>query len=68
MLGPTPERLAAFIDTWEDEVSEAIERGSLDLDIVSPGLEPMGSSRPPVLEEDWDLLQLAESDDSADSA
>ena len=68
VLGPTPERLAAFIDTWEDEVSEAIERGSLDPDIVSPGLEPMGSSRPPVHGEDADLLQLAESDDSTDSS
>jgi hypothetical protein len=66
VLGPTPERLAGFIDTWEEEVREAIDRGSLDPDIVSPGLEPMGSSEPPVLEDDDDLLELAESDDSRD--
>jgi hypothetical protein len=61
VLGPTPTRLSNFIDTWKDEVHEAIEKGKLDPAIVAPGLEPMGSANPPILTNDADLVALAES-------
>lgn len=64
ILGPTPERLAAFQATWQEEVEEALRKGRLDE--VSPGLEPTGdierygSSRPPILESVHDLAELAD--------
>jgi hypothetical protein len=64
ILGPTPKRLEAFIDTWVEEVQEALAKGNLDE--VSPGLESMGSEEPPVLEEEQDLEILAETDNSPD--
>lgn len=68
VLGPTPERLTNFIDTWEEEVKEAIEKGNLDPDIVAPGLEPMGSDNPPALLQESDLKDLAEKKISNDSS
>jgi hypothetical protein len=66
VLGPTPARLEAFIDTWVEEVELALEKGTLTE--VSPGLEPMGSKTPPLLEEEDDLEFLAETDNSADDS
>ncbi len=68
ILGPTRERLEAFIDTWEEEVEKAIEKGSLDAADVSPGLESMGSKYPPDLEFEEDLEKLAESKKGKDSS
>lgn len=68
VIGPTPDRLNDFIDTWEEEVQKAIEAGSLDPAIVAPGLEPLGSSNPPVLEFEDDLEILAESAISSDKS
>jgi hypothetical protein len=61
VIGPTPTRLTEFIDKWAEEVHKALVKGSLDPDTVSPGLEIMGSSKPPILMNDDDLLELAES-------
>ena len=60
VIGPTRERLEDFIDTWKEEVEEAIRKGNLDPDDVSPGLESMGSKDPPILEFEDDLEILAE--------
>lgn len=68
ILGPTPDRLAKFIDTWTEEVHDAIDKGNLDADIVSPGLEPMGSSNPPVLLHESDLRNLAETNIESDTS
>ena len=68
VLGPTPSRLTSFIDKWKDDVHEAIEKGSLDEDIVSPGLEIMGSNDPPILEQPGDLKDLAEKDNGVDGS
>lgn len=59
VLGPTPDRLRALIPKWRDEVEAALEKGKLR--DVSPGLEPLGSKRPPDLEFPDDLQALAES-------
>lgn len=66
ILGPTPPRLEEFIDTWKEEVEEALAKGNLDE--VSPGLESMGSIEPPVLEEEQDLEILAETNNSSDTS
>ena len=68
VLGPTPERLEAFIDTWKEEVRIAIENGRLDEAIVSPGLEVLGSEEPPVLENASDLEDLATESDGKDGS
>lgn len=59
VLGPTPDRLSAFIDTWKHDVKIAIEKGRLDESTVSPGLESLGSSNPPSLGDIDDLEALA---------
>ncbi len=64
ILGPTPDRLTDFIDTWKEEVEEALRKGNLTE--VSPGLESMGPKVPPILEEEEDLEILAETDNSED--
>jgi beta-lactamase superfamily II metal-dependent hydrolase len=58
VLGPGQRRLEALKPAWEADVAAAIDRG--DLDGVSPGLEPMGPSTPPVFEDRTDLMLLAE--------
>lgn len=65
VLGPTPERLHEFVDTWVIEVEEALKKGNLTE--VSAGLEPMGAKKP-VLEEKEDLELLAETDSLLDDS
>lgn len=64
ILGPTSAGLQDLIDTWKEEVEEALAKGTLDT--VSPGLESMGAKTPPILEEADDLRILAETDVSSD--
>lgn len=64
VLGPTKERLTQLIDTWKDDVAEALKKGSL-ID-VSPGLEAFGSKIPPKLEDRIDLELLANSNSGKD--
>lgn len=70
VLGPTPERLRRLIDAWKDNVIAAIDKGKLDPDAVTPGIEGMGAvpagieamgawTGPPVLESPEDLQDLA---------
>lgn len=66
ILGPTPERLEDLIGTWEEEVHQALSKGTLNE--VSPGLELMGAKEPPDLEEEDDLEILAETDNLPDSS
>jgi len=66
ILGPTPTRLEEFIPTWAEEVEAALEKGQLTE--VSPGLEPLGSKKPPVLEEKEDLEILAETGNAPDDS
>ncbi len=73
VLGPTRKRLEDFIETWEEEVHEAIEKGSLDADDVSDGLAPsglesMGSNEPPILEFEDELELLAETKKGKDKS
>jgi hypothetical protein len=68
VLGPTPERLENFIDTWKEEVQIAIEKGRLDDSMVSPGLEVLGTDEPPVLENMADLEELADESVSKDNS
>lgn len=68
ILGPTQERLAEFIPKWKKDVKKAIEKGSLDEDIVSPGLEIMGQNNPPELEQPEDLKELAERNNGKDGS
>ena len=65
ILGPTPARLHGFIDTWVEEVEEALKKGKLTE--VSPGLEPMGAKKP-ILQEKEDLELLAETANFADDS
>ncbi len=58
VLAPTQQRLADLVAEWRDAVEHALERGTLDE--VSPGLEPMGPSTPPVLDTVVDLEILSE--------
>jgi hypothetical protein len=58
VIGPNLGRLADLIDTWQEEVEVALAKGSLDE--VSPGLEPMGPSTPPILDDEDDLHLLAD--------
>jgi hypothetical protein len=57
ILGPDQSRLLALKPRWEAEVAAAIDRG--DLDQVSPGLEALGPSAPPILANKCDLERLA---------
>jgi hypothetical protein len=56
VVAPVQQRLTDLSGSWRDDVLEALDRGTLT--DVSPGLEPMGPSTPPVLESlvDLDLL------------
>ena len=58
VLGPTPERLTDLQPVWEEEVAEALAKGTLTE--VSSGLEALGPKEPPVLEDEEDLRELAE--------
>lgn len=66
VLGPTPERLHDFIDTWTIEVEEALKKGTL-ID-VSPGLESLGGTMKPVLNDQVDLELLAETENIPDDS
>lgn len=69
VLGPTPIRLENLIGKWESEVRKALEKGTIDPEIVSPGIEPMGrTAGPPVLESDDDLADLANKSTTHDDA
>ena len=69
VLGPTPERMRNLIDKWAEEVRKAIDKGSLDPDIVTPGIEAMGRwDGPPVLDTEQDLEDLADSHSKHDRA
>lgn len=70
VLGPTPERMRKLIGAWETNVFDAIDKGKLDPDIVTPGMEGMGTvpagieamgawNGPPVLDTQQDLDDLA---------
>jgi hypothetical protein len=58
VIAPSQARLEALKPDWKEDVKAAIDRG--DLDEVSPGLEALGPSTPPVLETKVDLEILAE--------
>lgn len=64
VLGPSQARLAALKSTWKAEVKKAIDDNRLTE--VSPGLEPMGPSKPPVFERKSDLATLAETEAEVD--
>lgn len=68
VLGPTPERLERFVPLWKETVEEALAKGSLSPEVVSPGLEALGSDQPPVLESRADLIELATRDERADAS
>ena len=59
-LGPTAQRLTESKQVWEEEVAEALEKGTLTE--VSPGLEPLGPKVAPILEDIEDLREPAETD------
>lgn len=58
VVTPVAERLAELAPGWRDDVEAALEKGTLEE--VSPGLEPMGPSAPPILESVVDLDLLVE--------
>jgi hypothetical protein len=58
VLGPTPQRLLELGPVWIEEVEAAIAKGSLQREVA--GLEPMGPTTPPSLEDRHDLEMLAE--------
>lgn len=62
ILGPTPQRLTDFIDTWKDEVQAALRKGRITE--VAPGLEVYGSEQPPRLDSANALRRLAEREKS----
>jgi len=64
VLGPTQPRLEDLKPDWTAEVEAAIDRG--DLEEVSPGLERLGPSVPPVLESAVDLEILADTASGVD--
>lgn len=66
VVAPVQERLTDLIDGWRDDVEHALDTGRLDNDEVSPGLERMGPSTPPLLEARIDLDLLAETPWSPD--
>lgn len=62
VLGPPAQRLADFRQKWADEVRIAIEKGTLDAEEVSPGVQTFGLDEyggPIVLEDRADLRALA---------
>lgn len=58
VIAPSQARLEALKPDWRGDVQAVIDRANVDE--VSPGLEAMGSSAPPVLEDAVDLELLAE--------
>ena len=66
VLGPTQERLAELEPTWIKEVHKALEKGSIDVESVSPGLESFGTDESPVLLVEEDLEKLAKSHNGRD--
>ncbi|QRN83177.1 MBL fold metallo-hydrolase [Chloroflexota bacterium] len=66
VLGPTPESLHDFINTWAVEVEEALKKGTLTE--VSPGLEPLGGKTKPVLDDLIDLELLADTNSAPDNS
>jgi hypothetical protein len=58
VLAPVQQRLTELIPEWRDAVEEALDKGTLTE--VSPGLEAMGPSTPPLLESLLDLELLTE--------
>lgn len=67
VIGSTTAKLASFIDEWKDEVHEALEKGSLTEDQVTPGLEIMGAQTRPDLQTPQDLSDLAATDTDDDN-
>jgi len=68
VIGSTAAKLASFVDDWEDEVHEALKKGSLTADQVTPGLEALGTEQKPDLETKADLKELADSQTDNDTA
>ncbi len=66
VIAPAKERLGELVPEWRDAVAAALERGTLDE--VSPGLEAMGPSTPPILESSVDLELLSEEAWAADGS
>jgi hypothetical protein len=66
VLGPSQARLEALKTTWKADVAKAIDKKTLDE--VSPGLEPMGPSKPPVFRRKEDLAELARRDAKCDAS
>jgi hypothetical protein len=58
VLAPVQQRLTDLIPGWRDDVEAALHKGTLTE--VSPGLEAMGPSNPPILESRVDLELLSE--------
>jgi len=58
VVAPVQERLTELIPEWRSAVEAALAKGTLDE--VSPGLEAMGPSAPPILESRIDLELLTE--------
>ena len=70
VLGPTPQRMRKLIGQWQEEVVKAIDKGTLDAEIVTPGIESMGSTwtGPPVLANAQELEDLAATKSKHDRA
>ncbi len=68
VIGSTPAKLASFVDEWEEEVHEALQKGSLTADQVTPGLEAMGTEQKPELDTKDNLKDLADSETDDDTA
>lgn len=69
VLGPTQERLRKLTRKWAEEVEIAIQKGRIDLDVLSPGMESFGRwLGPPNLESEADLTTLANKDSPQDRA
>lgn len=68
VIGSTAAKLASFVNDWQDEVHEALKKGSLTPDQVTPGLEAMGTEQKPELDTKADLKKLADSETDNDTA
>ena len=68
VIGSTAAKLESFVDDWEDEVHEALKKGSLTADQVTPGLEAMGTEQKPELDTKADLKNLADNNTANDTA
>jgi hypothetical protein len=66
VLAPVQQRLTDLIEEWHDAVEVALDKGTLEE--VSPGLESMGPSTPPLLESAVDLELLSEDPSPVDSS